>query len=53
MEEDEWLNVLNATWKLALLKRLGRWLEDQTNMEREQSSLLDSLNVVENPSERS
>jgi len=33
-----WLNVPNAEEKLLLLERLGRWLVDQIEMEREQSS---------------
>jgi len=52
MEEDEWSNVPNVKGKSALLKRLGRWLEDWTSKEREQKSLLDSLNAAEKPSER-
>ena len=53
MEENEWLNVLNVEWKSVPPKRLGRWLEDQTRKVREQNLQLDSMNVVENPSERS
>ena len=48
-----WLNVLNVEWKSVLLERLGRWLEDQTRKVREHNSRLDSMNVVENPSEKS
>jgi hypothetical protein len=48
-----WLNVLNVEWKSVLLERLGRWLEDQTRKEREQSLQLDSLTIVENLSDLS
>jgi hypothetical protein len=48
-----WLNVLNVEWKSVLLERLGRWLEDQTRKEREQSLQLGSLTIVENLSDLS
>jgi len=43
-----WLSVPNVEWKSALPRSLGRWLEDQTRMEREQSLQLDCLSIVEN-----
>jgi hypothetical protein len=48
-----WLNALNARKKLALQRRLGRWLEEKTRMAREQSLLLDCLNAAENLSDLS
>jgi len=44
-----WLNVLNVERKLALLRRLGKWLEEKTRLAREQNLQLGSLSIVESP----
>jgi hypothetical protein len=48
-----WLNVLSVRKKLALLRRLGRWLEGKTRAAREWSLRSDSLNAAENLSDLS
>jgi hypothetical protein len=45
-----WLNVLNVKEKLALLRRLGKWLEERTRVARELNLRLDFSSAVENPS---
>ena len=42
-----WLNVPYVERKLALLRRLGRWLADLTKAARRRSSRSDSLNTAE------
>ena len=46
-----WLNVLNVEKKSVLLRKLGRWLDDQIKVERKQRLQLDFLSIVENLSE--
>jgi hypothetical protein len=48
-----WLNALNVKEKLVLLRRLGRWLEERTRVEREQNLLLDCMSAVERSSDLS
>jgi hypothetical protein len=43
-----WLNALNVKEKSALLRRLGKWLEEKIRVARERNLQLDSLNVAEN-----
>lgn len=42
-----WLNVLYAEKKSVLRRRLGRWLADQTRVERRQSLQSDSTSTAE------
>ncbi len=46
-----WLSVLNVERKSALLRRRGKWLEDQTRMARNWSLQLGSSSIVEKLSE--
>ena len=48
-----WLSVLSVRKKLALLRRLGRWLAGRTRAAREWSLRLGCLNAAENPSGQS
>jgi hypothetical protein len=48
-----WLSVLSVRKKLALLRRLGRWLAGRTRAAREWSLRSGCLNAAENPSDQS